>query len=348
MIRLAIYILALLVYSEPHAAVVVSSATLTDGVVTIGGSGFGSKTTAAPVYNQNWDSMTTGSTPTGWTVESGTPTVETTKSYSGDNSVKFVNTSDTFQQLSKDMGASDFFIFRGKIHLDDTLNTMTSGQWKGIRFSSSNPPYGINQEATTAIVLFDSWWDDTPQWYNNGSPYFYSEGTNQFSLSAPSTFFPWSEWFDFTFIVKRSSEEDTADGEVFNIINGATLSSSTSVITHGESTSGTWRYMLMGGTIDGAGDNETINIYYDDFYVDDTMARVEVCVGSTWSARGKCDPQPATSWSTTSISATYSAPSDGDYIYVVDEAGLVNSSGISVTAGVGQSFSGSCSITMRD
>lgn len=78
---------------------------------------------------------------------------------------------------------------------------------------------------------------------------------------------------------------------------------------------------------------------YDDILFDTTQARVELCPGATWSARGGCESQPATSWGASSIAVTVNrggfATGNTAYLYVVDSTGSANASGYSVTLGGG-------------
>ena len=86
--------------------------------------------------------------------------------------------------------------------------------------------------------------------------------------------------------------------------------------------------------------NDTIDkmfyIWQDDVYIDDTQARVEICDASTWAARTDCAIQIPSAWSTTSATVTLNqgalASIADSYLYVIDSAGAVNSSGYSITA----------------
>lgn len=75
----------------------------------------------------------------------------------------------------------------------------------------------------------------------------------------------------------------------------------------------------------------------DDIYVDRTRSRVVICPGATWAARGACNVQIPSAWSATSITATVNGPGTlvGQYLYVVDSAGLVNSTGFLVASASG-------------
>lgn len=101
-------------------------------------------------------------------------------------------------------------------------------------------------------------------------------------------------------------------------------------------TSSEWVDWVFGGAyydMCNSGDTATIDV--DEFIMDSQRARVEICNTSTWSARTKCEYQVATSWSTTSITATVKKGHHADtgtaWVYVVKSDGTVNSSGFEVT-----------------
>jgi hypothetical protein len=75
----------------------------------------------------------------------------------------------------------------------------------------------------------------------------------------------------------------------------------------------------------------------DDFYMDDTLAHVEVCDSPTWAARNKCELQVPTAWSDTSITATfnkgYLSSGNPAYVYVINAGGGVNAQGFEITVG---------------
>jgi hypothetical protein len=68
----------------------------------------------------------------------------------------------------------------------------------------------------------------------------------------------------------------------------------------------------------------------------DARARVRLCPGSTFAARGACSSLPVTAWSSTSIGVTWLAnqiPTGTAYLYVTDKDGNTNSNGLPVTNG---------------
>jgi hypothetical protein len=77
----------------------------------------------------------------------------------------------------------------------------------------------------------------------------------------------------------------------------------------------------------------TIN-YFDNFYVDNSWARVVIGDASTYNACRRREVQAPTAWSGTSITVTAntaSFPYGTAYLYVVDENGIHNTNGYPVT-----------------
>jgi len=81
------------------------------------------------------------------------------------------------------------------------------------------------------------------------------------------------------------------------------------------------------------------SVWMDDFYLDITRARVEICTGSTWANKGPdCEIQIPTTWSTTSIGVTvnqgaFATGSTTRYLYIVDSTGAANVNGQAITFG---------------
>ncbi len=75
---------------------------------------------------------------------------------------------------------------------------------------------------------------------------------------------------------------------------------------------------------------ETGTIDIDEFYMDSTPTRVEVCNAPTFSASTRCELQLPTAWSDTSITVTFKQGHLGAgtaYVYVVNAGGGVNAAG---------------------
>jgi hypothetical protein len=76
-------------------------------------------------------------------------------------------------------------------------------------------------------------------------------------------------------------------------------------------------------------------VYVDSLYIDNSFARVEMCDNATWANRAHCEIQPPTVWASGSITATFNQGSfisgSTAYLYVIDSAGNVNTTGYPLT-----------------
>ncbi|MFH1586957.1 MAG: putative metal-binding motif-containing protein, partial [Candidatus Diapherotrites archaeon] len=96
-------------------------------------------------------------------------------------------------------------------------------------------------------------------------------------------------------------------------------------------------YMANSSTTAGDDGPNEYTVYYDDVYVDDTPARVEICSGANWWEKGNCEIQIPSAWNNSSITFTAKQGNFADgataYLYVVDESDTVNQNGFSITFG---------------
>lgn len=152
------------------------------------------------------------------------------------------------------------------------------------------------------------------------------------------------EWRRLT-LYGSSGTEDTADG--FTVYDRQLEADGlfypdgeTGVVLHTESN--TWGSVAFEGFVDvGSGDTEEqrdqIGVYlnYDDIYIADSRARVEIGNASTWTTCTRREIQPSTAWADGSITVTTNQGSfptlEGKYIYVIDSTGAVNTNGYPYT-----------------
>ena len=82
------------------------------------------------------------------------------------------------------------------------------------------------------------------------------------------------------------------------------------------------------------GNTDDDYFYMDDVYADNNFSRVEICLGSSWASKGKCEIQIINSWSTDSVNFSLNQGSIVDnsttYLYLVDFNGDVNGSGFPI------------------
>ena len=99
-------------------------------------------------------------------------------------------------------------------------------------------------------------------------------------------------------------------------------------------TSSDWTFWAFGGTYYSQCGNNPGTIDVDEFYMDDTKARVEVCNASSFSSSTACEVQVPTAWSDTSVTFTMKRgqlSAGTAYVYVFNPSGNVNAAGYAVT-----------------
>ena len=107
---------------------------------------------------------------------------------------------------------------------------------------------------------------------------------------------------------------------------------------------GYFRYVVDGGSIANTADYrggilDSNYRYYDDMYIDTSLARIMLCNNSTYANATICEPQIPSAWSNTTITSTVNLgklPSSGmGYLFVFDSSNNHNSTGYPVVIGGG-------------
>lgn len=103
---------------------------------------------------------------------------------------------------------------------------------------------------------------------------------------------------------------------------------------------GTNKSLAIGGYARNYG-NPSNYRYFADLYLDATASRVILCPGSTWASRGACQNVIPSAWSASSITGAVNqgafAANDTAYLYVVDAAGDASPASDPITIGSGSS-----------
>lgn len=145
-----------------------------------------------------------------------------------------------------------------------------------------------------------------------------------------------NRWIRMEVYARQSSSAGANDGVYRIWISNGTNTTSLAIeknpaITR--TTSNYWRQVEL-GTYNGGGGGSW-SAYMDDIYVDSTQARVEICDTATWAARTHCEIQIPTAWSDSTISFNVNQGSflslSNSYIYAVDRNGISNSNGYIVS-----------------
>lgn len=317
-----------------RAAPVVNSVsgTLSDGEpITIGGNAFGSKLSSAPGWWDTFENDTLGESLSnlGYAQYGAlTPhTIRNNHSHGGSQSAGLDKSGENFTESVVDNLDYDeiyvSFWFRwdllsGTAPLTKMLRVMSPGNyyngWPGLWYTT-NP--------------MASWHYTDVDNSANGSVQYVDQQT--FSRRPAS-----GVWERFELHFKHSTGGNN-NGFFHYWYTGDSVAASGLIKTRPSDDVAKIRSVLLPMATDPGTFSLTVNV--DDLYIDNTPARVEICAGSTWSNRGACEVQPATSWTTSAIEFSMNQgamPDDSTrYLYVVDGEDAANSSGYQVTISSG-------------
>lgn len=151
---------------------------------------------------------------------------------------------------------------------------------------------------------------------------------------------PAGEWHRVEMYYKLSQPAGTANGEAWIVINNETNSRFVrkNIVTLEEGYESKLHSLLL--PLMGANPREDgkFDLYVDDVYLDNSLARVEIGNASTWSGSTHREIQIPSSWSPDAINVDVNlgAFEEGDeaYLYVVDEDGNVNENGYPIDIAV--------------
>lgn len=161
------------------------------------------------------------------------------------------------------------------------------------------------------------------------------------------------EWVRFESYLKQSSAS-TGNGAWTARVYRPTIGTPdiieniiTNAVMRGSSTN--WTKWTFGGgyySMCGSSDFGTVDV--DEFYMDNTQARVELANASTLASATVRELQVPTAWSDTSVTVTVNRGvfGDGDsvYAYIYDSTGSANATGILLSGGGGSSPGGSMDV----
>jgi hypothetical protein len=333
---------------EIHAAPSISGVSGTT-TITISGSEFGTKPTAAPI---KWDTFEYGvngeaiaendpGTPQ-WQETAASVIFDNSQSHSGDLSAyalgNITSESCSFYGLYIDTEDELELYATYWVYFDTEQHTTYPGLfWKGARFNTDIVYSGYPMNTTTY----------TPE--QNGNPsltFQFKDGTSNTSYSgigdaANELDLDQRNWHRLEMYMKLSDPPGATNGVVYG-----TLDADNSELE--------WAWeQEFEGVSRAAGVTSLLNIFLlefswciitesnkpivwqDDIYVDNTRARVEIGNASTWDGCTHREIQPATAWTSGEITYTENQgtlPDGTAYLYVVDPDGVV-SDGYQITFG---------------
>jgi hypothetical protein len=296
--------------------------------ISIGGSGFGTKSKAAPVKWDNFDSGTVGSNVgNGWQITGSPNYPKYSTDYLRTNSTKsvlcdFATGSNPYNSSFGLTITSDVFYVTYWRY--DHPTSGTAYNYKPFRI------YGTSGNSLPQAILNE---------YDYQNPIFYVADTSGKSiLDYRGSNMPNNQWHREEYYLYAGTQ-GSSNGVFQHWDNGSAWGSVTGRFLIDSARFSIIRIGHFWDTNDGL-----LKAYIDDAYIDTTLARVEVCSGSSWNSRSHCEIQPPTSWSSSSVQVTFNRGSFSSgntvYLYVVDSSGNVNSSGYPITIGGGSGGGG--------
>lgn len=340
----------LLSASVASAAPTIQNATLSSNSITIAGGGFGTKASAKPLVFDDFNAgangkdivgqkptltaLSSGNWIWGGTAAGGSATPKYTTSNqrpgSSVSAVADMNGTQWNNSLSVYSQQSEYYA-SWWMYYDHYAGSISRNTKPWVFYGSSNDEphaysgWGDMSDSSLRSAIADSNYSDPNTAYGSpGTPNFYGK------------------WMKFEIYLKQSSP-GSANGayKVWITEPGkprVLQLNRDPVQTRGTSNSYS-QFTFVGAYCDSSPADRKYRIYADDFYFDNTQARVELGNASSYSNNTITEVQPATSWSSSGISVTLNRgalPTGSTaYVYVIDASGSVNSSGYPVIVGGG-------------
>jgi hypothetical protein len=344
---IALLCLSFSIYADPAITGVGGSTTLT-----ITGSGFGTKSTAAPI---SWtgteiDAGTSGND----AVLTGFSQVDVTEvntvfsnaqSHTGNSILFDLTHSNGSSQYMLDMGTGQTVVFITMWVRLEYTDTCEKFQWKSWRIRSDTDY--LHSNGTT--VLNDWWYNEaTRSWFNSGNlQAYYNNGTLGGNLDATTDQMLFNQWQRIEAYYVASTPS-TGNGITWlrRVGRSGNMLSSTSLVTR-DSDDPLWRYIRFGQAYSNpttcGEETGGLKVYLDDIYVDNTLARVEIGDNAVFENTTHREVQIPTAWADGEITVTLNqgifVDGDSAYLFVIDENGVA-SDGYLVTVGTSANVTG--------
>ncbi len=323
----------------------VSGAATHGGTLTITGTGFGTKTAAAPLF---WDDLEGASPLPGWTFTGDFTSLNTTNNRHGNSRqnvhLNFAGASKGEAYFTAGNAVYDkwFVQYWFKVSTDwDWGTTDFSGTHKFLSnikiFRMWNP--GSTKE--NFVLAYRGW--ENRFAYNME----YASGSSAFTYVLPSasSVITRGTWHLLQFEYGENSALGVSDGVFRMWFDGQPAGAATNIMTKKLDDlakrpfivgwENEWNWTENGGGGPDPSPDAPNDYYMDDLYADNTWARVEIGDAATYDACTHREIQPPTAWSDTSVTITVNAGSFGTaataYVYVTDANGLRNPAGAPLT-----------------
>jgi hypothetical protein len=330
-------ILVLRSSSAPASATGVSG-----GVLTVVGSGFGSKSTAAPLFFETFESHSAGTLDTAIglstdnaIIPGGTtrPNVSTARSHSGTKSLRFQypanpSTDEVFPKSYLPLSGVDEIYLRCWVY------------WSAVRGDSVQPIFKWSRGGSGAVYSGQPSFHETIFPNSSGvvaddaADCGFNVPTNQDTYDNNIAVSPSSGVWVFRqykyklgtanvangFYVTECAQDGGTIGTNANLLNQVTRTNASQKID--------WVMTPFDGISYGGGDssygNNSYDMYIDELYIDSSAACVIVTDNSTWASSTRFAVQPLLTWGSTEITATFNQgnlSSGTAYAHVWDSTG---------------------------
>lgn len=352
-IYLAIFFL-LVCCTDVTASPGITNATVNGSIIDIAGTSFGNKSTAAPIRFDDFESSDVDdsiATATSW--------------YSDVDHVNkmFVSADNQRQGSTKNIKSiSDYtdgmaVAYRNSVGFADT-NKILISLWIYFSWGVASPDYdGVHQIKTWRVassvesggnVIYPDFANFSHNYVTSDQTYYQNHrGTDSNTQYFSHDYIIDDGWMHMM-LVADIGTAGNADGEWYGWLgkNGSAYSTivqnAVEVLNGGYGDIDAIKFDNYIGNCDTSGgptectDPTNVTIYYDDIYIDNTWARVEIGDAGTYDGCTHREIQIPTSWNSSSITSTLnqgSLPDGTAYLYVVDENGIMNETGYPITLG---------------
>lgn len=223
----------------------------------------------------------------------------------------------------------------------DKRDDQTRFQWKNWRLKSTSD-YNVTASGSAAIIG-DTWWGATPGVWGNSDVQVYSNGVglqDQKRSLVPDAFL-FNKWQRIEAYYKKTNYFKSKTLGMFEWRrvgreSGEVIVSNNNALTHDDSLADSidswWRYLMIGhyyGNLSG-GSFVDMRIYYDDIYISQSRARIEIGNASTWDSCTYREIQKVVNWPralnertiTIKVNKGGSFTTGSAYLYYVDHNGI--------------------------
>lgn len=300
--------------------------------VTVSGSGFGTKPTAAPLKYDDFEGGALGALiANGWHASSqmGFPPIYS-NTIVRPNSTRSVRSRFINGEYNSSFGLSN-----------QTLQELYIDAWyyfdSVAPYSRNHKPFRLHNGSQGQPNLYYGFWCQ-----GQGASIIaqdgVSGGTTGHWMADWLTIIGARQWAHFQLYI-RESTPGVDDGVVWFAVNNAVQLDNRPIRTRNVA-SDTWDMVLLGNYTGHEADSSCAasgdqNTYWDNVYVDTSRARVEIGNGPTYATSTHREVQIPSAWAAGSITVTVNAgsfgPLDTLFLYVVDASGAVNTTGFSVS-----------------